>query len=46
MYGEQLKQVINPASPAARLASVGSLSIDIYSMRNELEGFFKAFASI
>ena len=37
---------MNPASPAAKLASLDSSSIDKYSMRNELEGFFKAFTSI
>ena len=42
----KLKEVLNPAGPAAKLASLDSSVIDVYSKWNELQGLSQAFSNL
>ena len=39
----QLKEVLNPAGPAANLATLDSSAFDVYTKWNELQGFSSSF---
>ena len=41
-----LKEVLNPAGPGAKLASLDSAVLDVYTKLNELQGFSKAFSNL
>lgn len=42
----KLKEVLNPAGPAAKLASLDSAALDVYTKWNELQGFSQAFSGL